>query len=272
MNPNHIRLVALDMDGTLLHEDKHISPRTLRAVQRLADSNIRIVPATGRGLEGLGSILCVKPIHHVICSNGAVIQDPADGSILDTAPIPIPEAVALLELWRDRPLFFYLHTDQGPIRSQGWRESGLAVRFPYLRFDTRAVPDLAQWLRENPVSLWKIGIFPHDDQTFRDLLRQGSPSPALKLMRTGECNIEINSVSASKGNALQTLCARLDIPMSSVLAIGDNQNDIEMLRLAGVSVAMGNAQDDVKSAALHIAGTNEEDGAAAFLEEYFGLR
>ncbi|MBS6956638.1 MAG: HAD hydrolase family protein [Enterocloster asparagiformis] len=97
-------------------------------------------------------------------------------------------------------------------------------------------------------------------------------SPVLLDLRTGECSIEINSVSASKGNALQPLCTRLDIPMSSVLAMGDNQNDIEMLRLAGVSVAMGSAQDDVKSAALHIAGTNEEDGAAAFPEEYFGLR
>ena len=65
------------------------------------------------------------------------------------------------------------------------------------------------------------------------------------------------------------LCARLDIPMSSVLAIGDNQNDIEMLRFAGVSVAMGNAQEDVKSAARFVAGSNEEDGAAEFLERYF---
>ena len=57
--------------------------------------------------------------------------------------------------------------------------------------------------------------------------------------------------------------------MSSVLAIGDNQNDIEMLRFAGVSVAMGNAQEDVKSAARFVAGSNEEDGAAEFLERYF---
>ena len=101
------------------------------------------------------------------------------------------------------------------------------------------------------------------------MLREGSPLPSMKLMRTGECNIEINSVHASKGNALKSLCARLDIPMSSVLAIGDNQNDIEMLRFAGVSVAMGNAKEDVKSAARFVTGSNEEDGAAEFLERYF---
>lgn len=270
MNPHNIRLVALDMDGTLLHEDKHISRRTLQTVQKLADAGIRVVPATGRGLDGLrGTILQVSPIYHAICSNGAAIQDPASGAVLEETPIPIPEAIRLLEYYRERPLFFYLHTSQGPIRPEGWKESGLAARFPYLRFDTSTVPDLIQWLRGTDASLWKIGVFPHSDQAFREMLREGSPLPSMKLMRTGECNIEINSVHASKGNALKSLCARLDIPMSSVLAIGDNQNDIEMLRFAGVSVAMGNAQEDVKSAARFVTGSNEEDGAAEFLERYF---
>lgn len=118
MNPHNIRLVALDMDGTLLHEDKHISRRTLQTVQKLADAGIRVVPATGRGLDGLrGTILQVSPICHAICSNGAAIQDPASGAVLEETPIPIPEAIRLLEYYREHPLFFYLHTSQGDRKS-----------------------------------------------------------------------------------------------------------------------------------------------------------
>ena len=80
--------------------------------------------------------------------------------------------------------------------------------------------------------------------------------------------IELNSIHASKGNALCTLCKKLGISMENVLAIGDNENDISMLQAAGISAAMENAEDDVKQAAKFVAGHNEEDGAAHFLEEW----
>lgn len=272
MKQNEIRLVALDMDGTLLHDDKTISPRTVGVLEKLVSMGIRVVPATGRGLDGLkDTVLKVKPIHHAICSNGATIQDAATEKVLYSQPIPKEEALLTLEHYRDRRLFFYLHTDIGPIRPEGWQETGLAALYPHLRFETRTVPDLAAWLRASDATVLKMGAFAYDGGTFRSVLSEGSPSPSVKLMRTGDCNIEFNSALASKGNALKALCAMLDIPVSRTLAIGDNQNDLEMLSFAGVSAAMGNAEDDVKAAAGFVTGTNNEDGAAAFLEKYFGL-
>lgn len=272
MKRNEIRLVALDMDGTLLHDDKTLSPRTVGVLERLAGMGVRVVPATGRGLDGLrDTVLKAVPIRHAICSNGATIQDAATGQVLYSQPIPREEALRTLAHYREHRLFFYLHTDRGSVRPEGWRETGLAERYPHLRFETCTVPDLAAWLRGSDATVLKMGAFAYDGDTFRTVLREGSPSPALRLMRTGDRNIEINSALASKGNALKTLCAMLGLPVSSALAVGDNQNDLEMLSIAGVSAAMGNAEDDVKAAADFVTGTNNEDGAAAFLEEYFGL-
>lgn len=273
MEHREIRLVALDLDGTLLHEDKSLSDRTLNTLQQLADRGIRVVPATGRDPDGInGNILRVNPVHHAVCSNGAVILDPGTGEVLHSCPILPESAREALDYFRDFSAFTYLHTDCGQVCSVSWEDSGLTGRYPNIRFESDVVPDLLAWVREKSASLLKIGVFPRDDEAFRALMAAGSPSPDLVLMRTGVCSVELNSINASKGRALKTLCRLLDIPMSSVLAIGDNQNDMEMLRFAGVSVAMGNAEDDVKAEAMYVTGTNDQDGAAAFLEKYFGLK
>ena len=108
-----------------------------------------------------------------------------------------------------------------------------------------------------------------------DGIRDRSPSRGLgdvykrqAFLRAGDGIIELNSTNASKGNALYILCEKLGIQLENVLAIGDNENDISMLQAAGISAAMENAEDDVKQAAKFVAGNNEEDGAAHFLEEW----
>ena len=272
MNPNEIQLIALDLDGTLLHEDKSISGYTLDVIRRLADRNIIIVPTTGRNIAGLkDNILNVQSIRYAICSNGANILDAGTGELLHGCALSRKSALDTLDYLRQYPTFIYVHTSQGTVRSSDWETGGLAQRYPYVQFHENNVPDIGAFLSDPSITLWKIGVFTYDDETFRTLLEAGIPSPDMTLLRTGECNLEINSSEASKGNALRTLAEMLGIPMSRVMAIGDNQNDISMLKEAGVSVAMGNAQEDVKAAADHVALTNEEDGAAVFLAGCFGL-
>lgn len=271
-NHHKIKLIALDLDGTLLHEDKSISPDTLRIIQALADRGITIVPATGRNLPGIqDNILQVQPIQYAICSNGANIIDLSNGGLLYSFPIPAQDAVNVITYLQQFPTVIYLHTDQGTIRSKNWNDSGLAERFPYIQFHENNEPDLTEYIQNHSVKIWKIGVFVLDDQIFEQLLSNGSPIPQIVMNRTGECNIELNCAEASKGNALKTLCDYLDLSLEETLAIGDNQNDLEILGCAGVSVAMGNAGEDVKAAADYVAGTNDEDGAAVFLREFFGL-
>lgn len=266
---NTIQLVALDLDGTLLHTNKSISNYTLKVIQTLSDRGIIIIPTTGRNISGIqDNILKIPSILYAVCSNGASVYDIQTGRLLHQSTIPLDEALTAIEYLQHFPTCIYVQTNQGTFRSSSWKKSGLIKKYPYINFEENNVLDLLNFLKEHPVSIWKIGVFALNEDTFRTLLRKGSPTSTITLLRTGDCNIELNSIHASKGNGLKFLCSKLDISMSQVLAIGDNQNDISMFRLSGVSVAMGNAELDVKSVADYIAGTNDEDSAAVFLEKY----
>ena len=243
-----IRLAAVDMDGTLLHDDKSISDYTLDVLRKIVKKGVILVPASGRPIGGMKEAVLnnVDGIQYAICSNGAMLMDvPEEKSICETG-ISTEKAVEAIAYLEQFPMAVYVHTDRGTFRAEGWEKTGLSEKYPYIRFSEGNVKDLGEFLRTSG----------------------GSPIPGIVFLRTGDGIIELNSIHASKGNALCTLCKKLGISMENVLAIGDNENDISMLQAAGISAAMENAEDDVKQAAKFVAGHNEEDGAAHFLEEW----
>ena len=246
-----IYLVAVDMDGTLLHNDKSISDYTINVLRKIVEKGILLVPASGRPLNGMKAAVLnnVKGIKYAICSNGAMLMD-------------VPEEKSIC------PVAVYGHTDKGTFRAEGWEKTGLSEKYPYIRFSEGNVKNLGEFLKTSGVNVMKMGAFVLTDELAQKLLEKGSPIPGIAFLRTGDGIIELNSTNASKGNALYILCEKLGIQLENVLAIGDNENDISMLQAAGISVAMENAEDDVKQAAKFVAGHNEEDGAAHFLEEW----
>lgn len=265
-----IRLAAVDMDGTLLHDDKSISDYTLDVLRRIVKKGVILVPASGRPIGGMKEAVLnnVDGIQYAICSNGAMLMDvPEEKSICETG-IPTEKAVEAIAYLEQFPVAVYAHTDKGTFRAEGWEKTGLSEKYPYIRFSEGNVKDLGAFLRTSGVKVMKMGAHVLKDGLAQELLEKGSPIPGIVFLRTGDGIIELNSVDASKGNALCTLCKKLGISMENVLAIGDNENDISMLQAAGISVAMENAEDDVKQAAKFVAGHNEEDGAAHFLEEW----
>ena len=146
------------------------------------------------------------------------------------------EAIAYLEQF---PVAVYAHTDKGTFRAEGWEKTGLSEKYPYIRFSEGNVKDLGAFLRTSGVKSDENGCFCLKKMDWhRNFWKKGSPIPGIVFLRTGDGIIELNSVDASKGNALCTLCKKLGISMENVLAIGDNENDISMLQAAGISVAM----------------------------------
>ncbi len=265
-----IRLVAVDMDGTLLHDDKSISDYTLDVLRRIVKKGVILVPASGRPLEGMRAAVLnnIEGIKYAICSNGAMLMDVPEEKSICEAGISTEKAVEALKYIEQFPTAVYAHTEKGTFREIGWEKTGLSQKYPYIKFSEGNVEDLGTFLKTSGVKVMKMGAFILKDGLAEKLLEKGSPVPGIVFLRTGDGIVEINSANASKGNALCTLCQQLGISMENVLAIGDNENDISMLQAAGISAAMGNAQDDVKQAAKFVAGNNEEDGAAHFLEEW----
>lgn len=272
MNNHHIRLAALDMDGTLLRDDKTFSPYTRQVLRTLSERGVMLVPATGRVRDGLaGNILTIPSVSYGICANGAYIEDLSSSRMLASWPLEKEQAVAMAEYLQRFPVCFYIHTEQGTFRQSALDVGWLREHFPFLNFSESTFCDLAQLLKEREILPFKIGILVPDQQVFNQLLSEPLPVPGLRRMRTGNESIEINSIETSKGAALVWLCHYLDIPLDQTLAVGDNQNDLEMLEAAGVSAAMENGLDEVKHKADFICRSNQEDGAARFLAEYFGL-
>ena len=265
-----IYLVAVDMDGTLLHNDKSISDYTINVLRKIVEKGILLVPASGRPLNGMKAAVLnnVKGIKYAICSNGAMLMDVQKEKSISETGIPIEKALEALTYLEQFPVAVYVHTDRGTFRAEGWEKTGLSEKYPYIRFSEGNVKNLREFLRISRVNVMKMGAYVLTDNLAQKLLEKGSPIPGIAFLRTGDGIIELNSTNASKGNALCILCEKLGIQLENVLAIGDNENDISMLQAAGISAAMRNAEDDVKQAAKFVAGNNEEDGAAHFLEEW----
>ncbi len=267
-----IRLAALDMDGTLLRKDSSISPYTLSVIRRLIEKGITVVPASGRNFEVLpGELLALPGIRYGVCANGANVLELPGGTHLYDFPVPLADARTIITFVTQEPLFLYIFSNCGIWHSGNWTEIGMDQLYPGFTFQPSLPEDLETFLSRDALTIDKIGIFLPDEAAYRRIEQAGSPAASVTMARAGWLTIEFNSVHATKGNGVRRLCERLGIPVSQVIAIGDNQNDIPMLRMVGVSVAMGNAEDDVKAEANFIARTNEEDGAALFLEEYFDL-
>ena len=265
-----IYLVAVDMDGTLLHNDKSISDYTINVLRKIVEKGILLVPASGRPLNGMKAAVLnnVKGIKYAICSNGALLMDVQKEKSISKTGIPTEKALQALAYLEQFPAAVYVHTDKGTFRAEGWEKTGLSEKYPYIRFSEGTVKNLGEFLRTSGVNVMKMGAYILTDELAQKLLEKGSPIPGIAFLRSGDGIIELNSINASKGNALCILCEKLGIQLENVLAIGDNENDISMLQAAGISAAMRNAEDDVKQAAKFVAGNNEEDGAAHFLEEW----
>jgi len=273
---DQIRLIALDLDGTLLHEDKSISEYTLHTLEALVRRGLILLPDSGRDLGGMeDNILKVPGISYAACSNGAIVYRLPSRKILYESAISVEDALTAINCLEQYPVSYYAHTTQGTIRSHNWNQPGFQEKFPFIRSQKQTVSDMAEYLMQKAsdknFSVLKLGFYVLEDALFAELLKKGSSSPSLSFTQTGDGTIEINSVHASKGTALAALCRKLGISPSHTLAIGDSGNDLSMLRQAGVSVAMGNALDDVRAIADYVAGRNDEDGAAGFLHQFFHL-
>ena len=205
-----IRLAAVDMDGTLLHDDKSISDYTLDVLRKIVKKGVILVPASGRPIGGMKEAVLnnVDGIQYAICSNGAMLMDvPEEKSICETG-IPTEKAVEAIAYLEQFPVAVYAHTDKGTFRAEGWEKTGLSEKYPYIRFSEGNVKDLGEFLRTSGVKVMKMGAHVLKDGLAQELLEKGSPIPGIVFLRTGDGIIELNSVDASKGNALCTLCKK----------------------------------------------------------------
>ncbi len=273
------RLLAFDLDGTLLNTKKELPEENLRALEAAAARGMIPVPATGRILRGVPEALRALPfIRYYIVSNGAAVVDTATGETLYRADIPLELALRVCDYMDTLPVIYDCYRDE-----IGWMSREMYERCaPYFsrepailelveRLRVR-VEDFKGILREGGRPLQKLQMYflPEDeDERRRQLERIPALFPELAATTSVSNNIELNSIEATKGRAMLALAEHLGIPAGETLAFGDGSNDISLLRAAGLGVAMANSMPELLAAADRVTASNDEAGVACALRQIF---
>ena len=261
-------MIALDLDGTLLQSNKTVSDKTVRVLRRAAEKEIHIVLATGRTVWGIQPLLktlgCVR---YAVMANGAIVRDLQTGEVISEHLLSAEKAVALYDYVRPLDVMFdffadgvgytdksfYSYIERVPA-DQATRQMLIDSRKP--------IASVRDYLTQSGEGVEKVNLLFADMETRKRIWRELQEEGDLVVTSSLAVNLELNDRAATKGNGLAGLCHYLGIPMSQVMAFGDSYNDINMIKTAGIGVAMGNAGEEVKAAADVIALSNDEDGVA----------
>lgn len=272
-----IRLIALDLDGTLLNQEKQLSPANQAALERCIQQGILVVPATGRPALGLPAVIRKMPgVRYGILTNGARVENLVSGEVISEARMDWQLACELLSFISQYPVAYdpYI-SGRGKMEARfldHLDQYGLPPAMQKLVSSTRdAVEDELAYVRERKEDVEKINIFTPDQKLRSWLWKELSRYPELIVTSSLDYNLEINAASATKGRALKTLAEFLGIEASQTMAFGDGSNDLSMIQEAGIGVAMANAMDVLKAEADYITLSNEEDGVAAAINHFLNL-
>ena len=273
-----IRLIALDLDGTLLTTDKQLSAENLQALEQAAAQGIYIVPTTGRFYTAMPEFIRALPfIRFAITMNGAQVLDTKTGVTLSRAEIPNATAIRLMKYLDTQPVIYDCYKNAEAFMTASMLERAEEyikdVHFLFMvQKLRRPVPELKRFIAEQGGDLQKvIAFFP--DPAFKPELLEAVQTrfPELAVTSSIPGNLEINVATANKGRALLALADRLGIPHESTMAFGDGLNDLSMIKAAGVGVAMANSIPEVLAAADHVTLDNDSSGVAVAMRKYIKL-
>lgn len=272
-----IKMIGLDLDGTLLREDKTLSPYTKTILEKAIAKGIIVLAATGRPLGGIPKELREFPgMRYVISSNGARIIDQNDGRILYENLISVERSMRILDILEaydtEREFFLegqgYAEIEKMKCLDRYFGRFHNEAMIEYIRTTRVPVDNVRETLEKFGRPVDKVqGVFTslkEKEQAWEELMHLSG------VMVTGALvnNIEVCAKGVDKGLGLIRLGEILGIEKEEIMACGDGKNDMGMIKMCGLGVAMGNAMEEVKDVADYVTLSNEEDGAAQAIEKF----
>ncbi len=270
------RVIALDLDGTLLTPTKTILPQSVEAITQARQAGVKVIIVTGR------HHCAIHPFYQTlaldtpaICCNGTYLYDYPAKKVLAADPLDVGSAVRVIEMLDEHQIHGLLYVDdamlyQTPtghvIRTLKWSES-LQSLPPHQRPVFKQVDSLAQAAREAG-SIWKFALSHENTTELQQFAQRAETELGLACEWSWHDQVDVARGGNSKGKRLAQWVESVGLSLQDVIAFGDNYNDLSMLETVGLGVAMGNADDVIKSRAKMVTGTNLETSIADTLYQY----
>ncbi len=264
------RVIALDLDGTLLTPTKTLLPSSLQALARAREAGFTPIIVTGR------HHVAIHPFYQAlaldtpaICCNGTYLYDYQAKKVIEADPLPVDQALQLIDMLNEHKVHALMYVDDAMVyetptghvlRTLNWAQSLPPEQRPVFT----QVDSLAQTAREVN-AVWKFALTDEDSAKLNAFALEVEQQLGLECERSWHDQIDIARQGNSKGKRLAQWVASQGLSMQDVVAFGDNFNDISMLQAAGIGVAMGNAADEVKAHANVVIGDNTTDTIAEFI-------
>lgn len=232
------------MDGTLLNEEKQVSPANREAIYAALEAGVTVIFSTGRGVQSaLPYAEELKLETPIVSVNGSEVWK-APHDLLKRTLLDLDLVRRMYDLAIEHDTWYWAYSVEGMYNRDNWAED---ITKP-------------QWL--------KFGFYTENKESLEIIRGELARWGELEITNSHPDNLELNPKGISKASGIEEVCKLLGIEMSQVIAMGDSENDIAMIRAAGLGVAMGNAQDGVKRIADLVTATNDEDGVAKIIREY----
>lgn len=262
------KLIALDMDGTLLNEDKQISKANYKAIQEAKQRGKSVIIATGRPLLGIKNFLnnlnLISEEDYVVAFNGAVVQNVKSGRVISKTPLSLDCYKELYELSKDLNVNIHALTESSVITPK-------ISKYTEVEANINNIPII-----ETPIELVDesetiIKVMFIDEPEILDIAISKIPQnikDKYAIVKSTPYFLEFMDKSVNKGIGVDAVARELGLLSKEVICVGDAGNDIDMIEYAGLGVAMGNAFDEVKKIANYVTLSNEEDGVAHVIQKF----
>jgi Cof subfamily protein (haloacid dehalogenase superfamily) len=262
------KLIAIDMDGTLLNEDKKISETNFRAIQRAKNAGVKIVLATGRPLNGIKNYLqhlsLTSDEDYAVVYGGAVVQNIKSEKYLANNPLEMSDWDYLFKLSKVLKVNIHMLTSNACITPKNNKYSNIEANMN----DIPLIIDNQIDIEDN---LEPIKIMFIDDPVILSKAIENLPDEVYEkftVVKSAPFFLEFLNAKANKGTGVEALAQKLNIEQKEVICIGDAGNDIHMVEYAGLGVAMENAFPELKKVANYITLSNENDGVAHVIDRF----
>ncbi len=273
-----VRLIASDLDGTLLRNDKSLSSETVEAIRKAGELGVHFVPSTGRAFEAVPQNVRELPgLQYVITSNGAAIYSLAEKRRIYQCLVPAEAVDQLLEISMPENMTIEVFVKGVPYTAAEHikdpaKYGATAFGIEYVKRTRHPVDNIREFVAENRTNVDSFDFVCGDPVILNAVKTEiVEKIPGVYVTSSISHLLEIGNADAGKGKTLLHLLGFLDILPEEVMAFGDADNDLDMIQSVKFGIAMGNASEHLKEAAYHITDSNEEDGVAKEIYKTIGI-